>query len=29
MKETIERVFGDMKEKHDLRWTVYRGLEKV
>jgi IS5 family transposase len=28
-KETIERVFADMKEKHGLRWTVYQGLEKV
>jgi transposase len=28
-KETIERVFADMKEKHGLRWTAYRGLEKV
>lgn len=28
-KETIERVFADAKEKHGLRWTKYRGLEKV
>jgi len=27
-KETIERDFADMKEKHGLRWTHYRGLEK-
>ncbi|WP_369792692.1 transposase [Exiguobacterium sp. AB2] len=24
-----ERVFADAKEKHDMRWTRYRGLEKV
>ncbi|WP_141705394.1 transposase, partial [Vulcanibacillus modesticaldus] len=28
-KETIERVFADMKEKHGLRWTTLRGLKKV
>lgn len=28
-KETIERVFGDAKEKHGIRYTQYRGLEKV
>lgn len=28
-KETIERVFADAKEKHGLRWTKYRSLEKV
>jgi len=28
-KETIERVFADLKEKHGLRWTTLRGLEKV
>ncbi len=28
-KETIERVFADMKEKHGMRWTTLRGLEKV
>lgn len=28
-KETIERVFGDLKEKHGMRWTTLRGLEKV
>lgn len=28
-KETIERVFADAKEKHSLRWTKYRSLEKV
>ncbi|WP_200849435.1 transposase, partial [Enterococcus sp. CSURQ0835] len=27
--ETIEREFADMKEKHRMRWTKYRGLEKV
>ncbi|WP_235032895.1 transposase, partial [Enterococcus sp. CSURQ0835] len=24
-----EREFADMKEKHRMRWTKYRGLEKV
>jgi hypothetical protein len=24
----MERDFADMKEKHGLRWTHYRGLEK-
>ena len=28
-KETIERVFADAKEKHAMRYTQYRGLEKV
>jgi len=28
-KETIERVFADMKEKHGMRWTTLRGLERV
>lgn len=28
-KETIERVFADAKEKHGMRWTKYRSLEKV
>lgn len=28
-KETVERVFADAKEKHGMRWTKYRGLEKV
>ncbi|MBR8823962.1 hypothetical protein IX293_002237 [Fusobacterium necrophorum] len=27
--ETIERVFADGKELHGLRYTQYRGLEKV
>ena len=25
----VERVFADMKEKHGMRWTTLRGLEKV
>lgn len=28
-KETIERVFADLKEKHGLRWTTLRGRDKV
>lgn len=28
-KETIERVFGDAKEKHGMRYTQLRGLLKV
>ncbi|MEG1989210.1 MAG: transposase, partial [Oscillibacter sp.] len=28
-KETIERVFGDAKEKHAMRYTTYRGLARV
>ena len=28
-KETIERVFADAKEKHNMRYTHYRGLAKV
>ncbi|MCM3549138.1 transposase, partial [Alkalihalobacillus clausii] len=27
-KETIERVFADLKQKHGLRWTNLKGLEK-
>jgi hypothetical protein len=27
--ETIERVFADAKEKHGMRYTLYRGLGKV
>lgn len=27
-KESIERVFGDCKEKHNLRFTRLRGLQK-
>lgn len=27
--ETIERVFADAKEKHGMRYTQYRGLERV
>lgn len=28
-KETIERVFADMKEKHGMRWTNLRGKDRV
>ena len=28
-KETIERVFADVKEKHGMRWTTLRGLKKM
>jgi len=28
-KETIERVFADAKEKHGMRYTRLRGLQKV
>ncbi|HHY6516295.1 TPA: transposase [Enterococcus faecium] len=28
-KETIERIFADAKEKHGMRYTKYRGLEKI
>jgi transposase len=28
-KETIERVFADAKEKHGMRYTRFRGLQKV
>jgi transcription elongation factor Elf1 len=28
-KETIEHVFADAKEKHGMRWTTLRGLEKL
>ncbi|GGK12790.1 hypothetical protein GCM10010965_02220 [Caldalkalibacillus thermarum] len=27
-KETIERVFADLKEKHGMRWTTLRGKKK-
>ena len=29
LKETIERVFGDAKEKHSMRYTQHRGLARV
>jgi hypothetical protein len=28
-KETIERCFADAKEKHGMRYTLYRGREAV
>ena len=28
-KETIERVFADAKEKHSMRYTLYKGLAQV
>lgn len=28
-KDTIERVFADAKEKHGMRYTLYRGLAQV
>ncbi len=28
-KETIERVFADMKEKHGMRWTTLRTKRRV
>lgn len=28
-KETIERIFADTKEKHGMRYTKYRDLEKL
>ncbi len=28
-KETIERVFADAKEKHSMRYPLYRGLTQV
>ena len=28
-KETIERVFADAKEKHGMRYTRLRGLQRV
>ena len=28
-KETIERVFADAKEKHGMRYTLYRSLAQV
>ncbi len=27
-KETIERVFAELKQKHGLRWANLKGLEK-
>ena len=27
--QTIERRFGDAKEQHSMRWTRYRGHDKV
>jgi hypothetical protein len=27
--QTNERVFSDAKEKHGMRWTTLRGLEKL
>ncbi|MDE9438593.1 hypothetical protein EWS82_03520 [Staphylococcus xylosus] len=27
--QTIERRFGDAKEQHGMRWTRYRGHDKV
>lgn len=27
--QTIERRFGDAKEQHGMRWTKYRGHDKV
>jgi hypothetical protein len=27
--QTNERVFADAKEKHGMRWTTLRGLEKL
>lgn len=29
IKETIERVFADAKEKHSMRYTLFRGLAQV
>jgi hypothetical protein len=28
-KKTIERVFADAKEKHGMRYTLYKGLTRV
>ncbi|PAW30410.1 hypothetical protein BKC07_02265 [Peribacillus simplex] len=28
-KETIERVFADVKENHGMRWITLRGLKKL
>ena len=28
-KETIERVFADAKEKHSMRYTLFKGLAQV
>ncbi|EHQ60145.1 transposase [Paenibacillus dendritiformis C454] len=28
-KETIGRVFADLKEKHGMRWTTLRGLKRM
>ncbi|PKE11185.1 IS5/IS1182 family transposase, partial [Macrococcoides caseolyticum] len=27
--QTIERRFADAKEQHGLRWTKYKGIQKV
>lgn len=27
--QTIERVFADAKEKHGMRYTLHRGLDRV
>lgn len=29
MRETIERVFAELKHKHGLRWTTLRGKKKL
>ena len=29
LRETIDRVFADAKEKHGMRWTTLRGLKKL
>lgn len=28
-RQTIERVFADTKEKHGIRYTLYRGLAQI
>ena len=28
-KQTIERIFADAKEKHGMRYTQYRGIQKI
>lgn len=28
-KQIIKQIFADAKEKHGMRWTKYRNLEKV
>ena len=28
-QETIERVFADAKERHGLRYTLHKGLDRV